>query len=128
MPGPANNGIADEIRALENKLSELRRELLGGQVETVQFDALKFSVGESAFALRLQDVVEVLRMVKWQPLPKAPPDIQGVINCRGVMLPILNLGAVVSDAPVEPRTAVARSTSTPFRRSTNSQGSLVSSR
>lgn len=103
MPGLVPDDIAEEIRSLENKLADLRRDLFESkEANAASFDVLRFSVNALPYALRLEDVVEVLRMVKWQGLPKAPADVQGVVNCRGVMLPVLNLAAIVSLSPFQP--------------------------
>lgn len=99
----AKKQLLDKITALEQSLSELRRELAQTQdkADTSTFDVLCFVVKERTYAVFLSDVAEVLRMVKYSPLPKAPPDIQGVINCRGVMLPILNPGGLLAEGEIE---------------------------
>lgn len=92
--------LALEIRALEHKLLALKEELAAQEESVAQsgviVDVLRFAVGQQQFALRLSEVVEVLRMVKLHPLPRAPEGIEGVINCRGSMLPVLSLSAIVS--------------------------------
>lgn len=99
----AKREILDRINALESSLAELRRELTttADKTDTSTFDVLSFVIKEKSYAVFLSDIAEVLRMVKYSPLPKAPPDIQGVINCRGLMLPILNPGTIFADAAVE---------------------------
>lgn len=93
--------ILTRIQDLEATLAELRRELVAVRVDdATTIDVLSFAVHDKAYAVWLSDVVEVLRMVKWSPLPKAPPDIQGVVNCRGTMLPLLNPGRIVGTTPV----------------------------
>jgi purine-binding chemotaxis protein CheW len=99
--------LVGEIHALEEKLARLRRELLqnpaGTQAATV--DLLTFRLADKSYALFLTDVIEVLRMVKLLPLPKSPPDVQGVINCRGTMIPVLNPGSLLSLQAVTPQLA-----------------------
>lgn len=99
----AKREILDRISSLESSLGELRRELAStaDKSDATTFDVLTFAVHERHYAVFLNDVAEVLRMVKYSPLPKAPPDIQGVINCRGVMLPILNPGAIFSTEAIQ---------------------------
>ena len=97
--------LVGEIHALEEKLARLRRELLEkpAATESANVDLLTFRLADKIYALFLTDVVEVLRMVKLLPLPKSPPDVQGVINCRGVMIPVLNPGSLLSQTPILPQ-------------------------
>ncbi len=100
--------IVTRIAELEASLAELRRELLDRKTRVdKRIDALLFVVHGKPFAVFLTDVVEVLRMVKWSPLAKAPPDIQGVINCRGSILPVLNPGSLLGAEPVDPNLGCA---------------------
>lgn len=51
-----------------------------------------FRVGASTYAM---DVSQVREVVRWQPvtpLPKAPRLIEGVIDLRGVVVPVVDLG------------------------------------
>jgi purine-binding chemotaxis protein CheW len=100
--------ILSRIAELEASLLELRRELIDQKAgNDAAIDALTFTVRQKEYAIFLSDVVEVLRMVKWSPLPKAPPDIQGVINCRGAILPLLNPGLLFGNEPLDPTLASA---------------------
>lgn len=100
--------IIGRIAELEASLLELRRELLARKTDAeARIDALTFTVRDKTYAVFLSDVVEVLRMVKWSPLPKAPPDIQGVINCRGAILPLLNPGLLFGTEALDPTLASA---------------------
>jgi purine-binding chemotaxis protein CheW len=99
----SENAILSRIAELETSLFELRRELLvRSEDEHAAVDALTFEVLGKTYAVFLSDIVEVLRMVKWSPLPKAPPEIQGVVNCRGTILPLLNPGILFGEQPLEP--------------------------
>jgi purine-binding chemotaxis protein CheW len=54
------------------------------------------------------DVAQVREVVRWQPvtpLPKAPVLIEGVIDLRGVIVPIVDLGRVFTGRPLEPSLA-----------------------
>ena len=107
MSTPSDRELVGEIHALEEKLAALRRELLEKPSATqgAHVDLLTFRLGDKIFALFLSDVIEVLRMVKLLPLPKAPPDVQGVINCRGTMIPVLNPGTLLAQAALTPQLA-----------------------
>lgn len=53
--------------------------------------ALLFRLDESRFALPLEAVLRVLRAVAYTPLPQAPAIIEGLINVRGDLVPVVNL-------------------------------------
>jgi purine-binding chemotaxis protein CheW len=51
------------------------------------------------------DVANVREVVRWQPvtpLPKSPTLIDGVIDLRGVLVPVVDLGRALNDCKVEP--------------------------
>ena len=52
---------------------------------------LVFQLDESRFGLRASDVVEIVRAVRITPLPKAPEVIEGVVDVRGAIVPVLDL-------------------------------------
>jgi purine-binding chemotaxis protein CheW len=54
-------------------------------------DLLTFDVGGTRCALPVGDVREVLRAVAILPLPNAPAVVEGVINVRGSLVPVLDL-------------------------------------
>ena len=50
-----------------------------------------FRLGEADYALPLDRVVEVLRMVAITPVPESPRAVAGVIDLRGRVIPVLDL-------------------------------------
>jgi chemotaxis-related protein WspB len=52
---------------------------------------LVFSLGDDRYALDATQVVEILPLVNWKPLPGAPPGIAGIIDYRGSPTPLLDL-------------------------------------
>ncbi len=54
-------------------------------------DLLLFEVAGVRYALPSRDVRELVRAVTIVPLPKAPPIVEGVINVRGAIVPVLDL-------------------------------------
>lgn len=50
-----------------------------------------FRIGEEKFALDIMRIKEIIRPVRLTPVPKAPEFIEGVINLRGVVIPIVDL-------------------------------------
>ena len=61
-----------------------------------------FEVGGGQYAL---DVSSVRAVVRWQPitpLPQAPALIQGVVDLRDAVIPVVDLGRVLRGQPVTP--------------------------
>lgn len=54
-------------------------------------DLLTFDLGGIRCALPATDVREVVRAVSILPLPNAPDVVEGVINVRGTLVPVLDL-------------------------------------
>jgi len=52
---------------------------------------LTFRLDEQEYALDIANVVQVVRMVAITPVPKAPEVVEGVINLRGKVIPVINL-------------------------------------
>ena len=50
-----------------------------------------FTVGEEEYALDIMRVVEILRPQKITRLPETPDFVEGVINLRGKVIPIIDL-------------------------------------
>ncbi len=52
-----------------------------------------FELNEHRYALPLTDVREVLAIPAIVPLPKAPTIVEGVVNIRGVVVPVMDIRA-----------------------------------
>ncbi len=50
-----------------------------------------FQVGPEEYGLDINAITEVIRPLKITPLPRMPQFIEGVINLRGVIIPIVDL-------------------------------------
>lgn len=51
-----------------------------------------FRLEDSSYGLDIQVVREINRLVTVTPIPKAPPYVEGIINLRGEVVPVVNLG------------------------------------
>jgi purine-binding chemotaxis protein CheW len=77
-------------------------------IETLKSDASKtlevlaFRVGEQDFGVDVVSVREIRGWTPATPLPHAPSFLCGVINLRGIVLPIVDLAARLGFAPAEP--------------------------
>jgi purine-binding chemotaxis protein CheW len=63
------------------------------QTGPTQLHVLIFELAGRTCAFALVDVEEVLRAVAIEPLPAAPPIVEGVINRRGTLVPVLDAAA-----------------------------------
>lgn len=50
-----------------------------------------FGLGQHQYALGISEVREILRVTEITPVPEMPAYVEGVINLRGAVLPVLNL-------------------------------------
>jgi purine-binding chemotaxis protein CheW len=51
-----------------------------------------FRLEDSSYGLDIQVVREINRLVTVTPIPKAPSYVEGIINLRGQVVPVVNLG------------------------------------
>lgn len=50
-----------------------------------------FRIGSEMYALDIMRIKEIIRPQRLTPVPKAPPFVEGVINLRGVVVPVVDL-------------------------------------
>jgi purine-binding chemotaxis protein CheW len=79
-----------EIRSVMTMSNSGRRELVG------------FRVGEQAFCIDITSVIEIRGWTPTTPLPQAPDYMKGVVNLRGLVLPIIDLAARLGLPTQEP--------------------------
>ena len=53
------------------------------------------SIGDNSFALDIMAVREIRGWSPVTPLPHAPPNVLGMVNLRGLILPVIDLGATL---------------------------------
>ncbi len=78
-----------------------------------QAQLVTFRVGAEDYGLGIESITEVIRPLKVTPLPKMPVFIEGVINLRGVIIPVVDLRkrfelAVISDDVRRKRMIITR--------------------
>ncbi len=59
---------------------------------------LRMGVGETAYAVPIGCVREILQVTRLTPLPKTPAFVKGVMNMRGAVVPVIDLGARLGHA------------------------------
>ncbi|MCX7984836.1 MAG: chemotaxis protein CheW [Bacteroidetes bacterium] len=52
---------------------------------------VSFKVGDEEFGIDILKVQEINRMMEITKIPDAPPDIEGVVNFRGKVIPVIDL-------------------------------------
>jgi purine-binding chemotaxis protein CheW len=65
-------------------------------------DLLTFALGDQRFALPSSAVTEIVRLVAAARLPGAPDIVEGVVNLRGRLVPVLDVRARFGVPPAEP--------------------------
>jgi len=60
---------------------------------TASRELIAFRIGEQEFCVDIMSVREIRGWTPATPLPRAPGFMKGVINLRGAVLPIIDLGA-----------------------------------
>jgi purine-binding chemotaxis protein CheW len=58
--------------------------------------ALVFRLGQERFAIELKEVAEALPFARCTPVPGSPPQFAGVINLRGELRTVLDLGRLLA--------------------------------
>jgi purine-binding chemotaxis protein CheW len=66
-----------------------------------------FTVGSEAYALDIMRIKEIIQPQKITPVPKVPPFIEGVIELRGAILPVVDLRKRF-DLPATPATRATK--------------------
>lgn len=56
-----------------------------------QYQLVTFQLGEEHYGIDIMDVKEIVRIQDIRPIPNAPSYVEGIINLRGEIIPIINL-------------------------------------
>jgi len=78
------------------KIAAMGTSLLGQKTEEAQqashdLPLVVFRLGAEAFGLRLHEVREIIMVGMITPVPRAPSFIEGVLNLRGEVMPVIDL-------------------------------------
>jgi purine-binding chemotaxis protein CheW len=61
------------------------------QVENHDLSIVVFRLGDESFGMRLHEVREIIMVGQITPVPRAPAFVEGVLNLRGEVMPVLDL-------------------------------------
>lgn len=64
---------------------------------------LLFEIGEGRYAITVSQIVEIVPLVRLKKIPMAPPYVAGLMNYRGLPVPVVDLGVLVVGEPCEPK-------------------------
>ena len=56
-----------------------------------QFQLVTFHLGEELYGVKIMDVKEIVRLQNVRVIPNAPYYVEGIINLRGEIIPIIDL-------------------------------------
>ncbi|MCS7204052.1 MAG: chemotaxis protein CheW, partial [Thermodesulfovibrio sp.] len=75
---------------------------ISDKIETLQL--VTFTLGEEEYAVDILKVQEINRMKEITPVPNAPYYVEGVINLRGKVIPVVSLRKMFGLPEEEDRT------------------------
>lgn len=59
--------------------------------ENSQYQLVTFQLGDELYGVDIMDVKEIVKVQTVRPIPNAPYYVEGIINMRGDIIPIINL-------------------------------------
>jgi purine-binding chemotaxis protein CheW len=76
---------------LTEAMPDVRTGSAGRAEASEQLQLVTFEVGEEEFAIDILAVQEINRMMQITRVPQSPPSVEGVINLRGRIIPVVDL-------------------------------------
>lgn len=68
-------------------------------------ELISVRIGDQAYAIDIMAVREIRGWTAATPLPHAPPHVLGMMNLRGAILPVIDLGARLGLGPTTPNSS-----------------------
>jgi purine-binding chemotaxis protein CheW len=56
-----------------------------------QIQVVSFQLGEEVYAIDIMEIKQIVNMQEVRETPNAPPYVEGILNLRGAVTPIINL-------------------------------------
>ncbi|MFC4599178.1 chemotaxis protein CheW [Cohnella hongkongensis] len=66
---------------------------------TAREQYIEFGIGEEFYAIRISDIHEIIKMQEITEIPHCRDYVQGVINLRGKIIPVISLRSLFGLAP-----------------------------
>jgi purine-binding chemotaxis protein CheW len=76
-------------------------EALSDMLDAANVNLACFDVRGSTFAIEIGSVREIVRTTEITPLPNAPELIEGIVDLRGMVIPVLDLSRALGHGPGE---------------------------
>jgi purine-binding chemotaxis protein CheW len=91
--------------AYRKRAAQLANRPAQNEPRTASMPTLVFSLSEERYAIELSELAEVLPLGHWIPVPGAAAAFLGVINVRGELRPVVDLGRMVLNIKNEAATS-----------------------
>lgn len=72
-------------------LTNISLDKINDSYKTTSDQIVVFTIDELSYALSLQTVVKVIHAIEIRPLPEAPDIICGIINVKGLIIPVIDI-------------------------------------
>jgi purine-binding chemotaxis protein CheW len=72
------------------------------QLNSLRSELISFRIGDQEYCVDIMSVREIRGWTAATPLPRSPSFVRGVINLRGAVLPVVDLGARLGLALTKP--------------------------
>lgn len=72
-------------------MSEEKSSILQKNATSTMEKYLSFEINDELYAVEILDVKEIIAMMKFTKVPKMPDFVKGVINLRGLVIPIVDM-------------------------------------
>ena len=59
--------------------------------DNTSYQLVTFQLGDELYGVDIMDVKEIVKVQSVRPIPNAPYYVEGIINLRGEIIPIINL-------------------------------------
>jgi purine-binding chemotaxis protein CheW len=95
---PATEDVAieqEDLRALFRKRARILGEVPAEEELGEKISALSFTLGGELYGIELKHLAETRRATPLRRLPCAPPHLVGVMNLRGELVPVVDLGPIL---------------------------------
>lgn len=61
------------------------------ELEIIDNKFLTFNIGQEFYGVGIENVMEIIEMIKITPMPESRQYVEGVINLRGKVIPVMNV-------------------------------------
>ncbi|MEQ9454425.1 MAG: chemotaxis protein CheW [Phycisphaeraceae bacterium] len=81
----------EQTAEITQKIAEAEKHKASGNNDSELLQLVSFVVGEEEYAVSILSVQEINRMMQITKVPQSPSYVEGVINLRGKIIPVIDL-------------------------------------